>query len=205
MSEFSGLYKMNDENDLIDGIKHGDELTYKLLFERYYSLLCHFANAILKDPSLSEDVVDEVFLAIWQNRLNIDIRVSLRSYLICSVRNKCLNELKSSHHRMRISSVSYGDGADFIYSLFSDDKYPLGTLIEKEIEQHIIRCIESLPTECRIVFEKSRFDGMSYKAIAAELGISVNTVKYHIMNALSSLYRNLRPFLKLLIICFGAY
>lgn len=106
---------------------------------------------------------------------------------------------------MRISSVSYGDGADFIYSLFSDDKYPLGTLIEKEIEQHIIRCIESLPIECRIVFKKSRFDGMSYKAIAAELDISVNTVKYHIKNALSSLYKNLHPFLKLLIICFVVY
>ena len=89
---------------------------------------------------------------------------------------------------------------DFLDFLFVDDKQPLGMLLEQELEDELKRSIDELPLECRRVFYKSRFEQKKYEEIAEELGISVNTVKYHIKNALAFLQKRLGNYLKLLII-----
>ena len=82
------------------------------------------------------------------------------------------------------------------------DSYPLGTLLERELENEIYKAIDKLPDECRRVFAKSRFEGKSYEEISRELGISVNTVKYHIKNALASLHVDLSKYLLSLLLLF---
>ena len=82
------------------------------------------------------------------------------------------------------------------------DSHPLGTLLERELEEEIYKAIDKLPDECRRVFDKSRFEGKSYEEISQELGISVNTVKYHIKNALASLQTNLSKYLITLLLFF---
>lgn len=83
------------------------------------------------------------------------------------------------------------------------DSHPLGTLLERELEEEIYKAIDKLPNECRRVFDKSRFEGKSYEEISQELGISVNTVKYHIKNALASLQTNLSKYLITLLLFFS--
>jgi RNA polymerase sigma-70 factor (ECF subfamily) len=78
---------------------------------------------------------------------------------------------------------------------------PLTTVMGKELHQEIILAVERLPVECRTVFEKSRFEGKNYDDIATEMGISVNTVKYHIKNALSQLRKDLESFSALILVC----
>lgn len=78
--------------------------------------------------------------------------------------------------------------------------YPLGHLLEKELEEKIRTAIETLPHETRQVFELSRYEDMTYDEIAKRLGISVNTVKYHIKNAIRLLYSQLEPYLLLLLL-----
>lgn len=80
----------------------------------------------------------------------------------------------------------------------ADTTYPLGVLLEKELEQEIRKAIDEMPEESRIVFKKSRFELKKNEEIAQELGISVNTVKYHIKRALSFLRERLRGYLPLL-------
>lgn len=83
------------------------------------------------------------------------------------------------------------------------DNYPLGILLERELEHEIRMAIDKLPVECRCVFEKSRFEEKKYEEISQELGISINTVKYHIKNALSFLQTELSKYLIALILFFS--
>lgn len=190
------------EEQLIKKLRKGDEKAFRLLYDRHYVLLCRFANQILINAALAEEVVDDVIFYLWEHRSEVEIRYSIRAYLMRAVRNRCLNELQSQSHReeLHLSSFLSPESMDFLDFLFVDDKQPLGMLLEQELEDELKRSIDELPLECRRVFYKSRFEQKKYEEIADELGISVNTVKYHIKNALAFLQKRLGNYLKLLII-----
>ena len=187
-----------DDELLMALIRRGDQSAFRTLFERHYALLCSYAQSILHDASLSEEVVDDVFFALWKGREVLVISTSLRAYLIAAVRNGCLNELKSAAHRqaMQASSLSEPGTIAFIGHLLEDKSHPLGTLILKELESTLLHHIGQLPPECRAVFIASRLHAKSYQEIAHDLGISVNTVKYHIKNALAYLHQHMSDYLK---------
>ena len=88
-------------------------------------------------------------------------------------------------------------------AMIQSDEQPLGILLERELEKEIIKSIDSLGDECKRVFRKSRFEHKKNEEIATELGISVNTVKYHIKMALTRLHQDLRKYLILLISFFS--
>lgn len=190
------------EELLIKKLRKGDERAFRLLYDRHYMLLCRFANQLLNNVALAEEVVDDVIFYLWEHRQEVEIRYSIRAYLMRAVRNRCLNELQLQSHReeLHISSFLSPESMDFLDSLFVDNKQPLGMLLEQELEEELKRSIDELPLECRKVFYKSRFEQKKYEEIATELGISVNTVKYHIKNALAFLQRRLGNYLKLLIV-----
>ena len=190
------------EELLIKKLRKGDERAFRLLYDRHYVLLCRFANQLLNNAALAEEVVDDVIFYLWEHRQEVDICYSIRAYLMRAVRNRCLNELQLQSHReeLHISSFLSPESMDFLDSLFVDNKQPLGMLLEQELEEELKRSIDELPLECRKVFYKSRFEQKKYEEIATELGISVNTVKYHIKNALAFLQRRLGSYLKLLIV-----
>ncbi|WP_418826442.1 RNA polymerase sigma-70 factor [Phocaeicola sp.] len=190
------------EELLIKKLRKGDERAFRLLYDRHYMLLCRFANQLLNNAALAEEVVDDVIFYLWEHRQEVEIRYSIRAYLMRAVRNRCLNELQLQSHReeLHISSFLSPESMEFLDSLFVDNKQPLGMLLEQELEEELKRSIDELPLECRKVFYKSRFEQKKYEEIATELGISVNTVKYHIKNALAFLQRRLGNYLKLLIV-----
>lgn len=190
------------EELLIKKLRKGDERAFRLLYDRHYVLLCRFANQLLNNAALAEEVVDDVIFYLWEHRQEVEIRYSIRAYLMRAVRNRCLNELQSQSHReeLHLSSFLSPESMDFLDFLFVDDKQPLGMLLEQELEDELKRSIDELPLECRRVFYKSRFEQKKYEEIAEELGISVNTVKYHIKNALAFLQKRLGNYLKLLIV-----
>ena len=179
------------EEQLIKKLRTGDEKAFRLLYDCHYVLLCRFANQILNNAALAEEVVDDVIFYLWEHRSEVEIRYSIRAYLMRAVRNRCLNELQSQSHReeLHLSSFLSPESMDFLDFLFVDDKQPLGMLLEQELEDELKRSIDELPLECRRVFYKSRFEQKKYEEIAEELGISVNTVKYHIKNALAFLQK----------------
>ena len=189
------------EELLIKKLRKGDERAFRLLYDRHYVLLCRFANQLLNNAALAEEVVDDVIFYLWEHRQEVEIRYSIRAYLMRAVRNRCLNELQLQSHReeLHISSFLSPESMDFLDSLFVDNKQPLGMLLEQELEEELKRSIDELPLECRKVFYKSRFEQKKYEEIATELGISVNTVKYHIKNALAFLQRRLGSYLKSLL------
>jgi RNA polymerase sigma factor (sigma-70 family) len=109
----------------------------------------------------------------------------------------------SKKERTEVAFSSIPEEGEMRY-LLSDD-YPLGSLLEHELEEEIHHAIRNLPEVCRKVFIKSRFEGKKYEEIATELNISVNTVKYHIKSALSSLHSELGRYLIILILFFSTF
>lgn len=175
------------EKQLIEELRCGNESAFRRIYDRHYVPLCRFADLFLHDASLSEEVVDDAIFYLWEHRSEVEITYSLKAYLMKSVRNRCLNELNSLAHReeLQFSSFSLPENVEFLDTLFIEKDHPLGYLLEQELEEELERSIEALPEECRVVFKKSRFEQKKYEEIARELNISVNTVKYHIKNALA--------------------
>ena len=189
------------ESLIIRELKEGNEHAYRYVFDAHYDVLCVIATRYLHDDFLAESVVGDVIFHLWETRENIDIQTSLRQYLVRSVRNRCLDYLKSRRvrHEQTISTLS--DDGRLLEKPASHD-HPLGYLLEKELEQTINDAIERLPVDCRRVFKMSRFDGKKNAEIAQELGISVNTVKYHMKQALRLLQQQLGKYFIFLLMAY---
>lgn len=183
------------EKEIILQLVRGEEIAYKHLFDHHYQVLCRIANEFLKDDFLSETIVGDVIFHLWEKREELNIQTSLRAYLVRSVRNRCINYLQQEYVRKETNDLPSDDALQSAGIHSVSDHYPLATLLEKELEIEIAKSIEKLPDECRTVFEMSRFENMKYLEIAEKLGISVNTVKYHIKNALAKLSLDLNKYL----------
>lgn len=137
--------------------------------------MCHYALKFIHDTHLAEDIIQEVFIKIWEEKIRIRIIKSVKSYLYKSVRNKCLDKLKSEH----IRSVHTKS--------FFEEKNKIVDSVEIEYEEfryHLSECVEKLPPRCKNVYTCSRFQNMKQEKIASEMGISLKTVKFQIGKAL---------------------
>lgn len=194
---------MKNKDAIINSLlKVGDSRAYKYIYDHHYEVLCKFAFHYLEDIYLVETVVNDVIIHLWEIRESLDIQGSLRNYLFKAVRNRCLNHLNSNTNRHEINVSNLTDEEWLCFDSCFSEEQPLGTLLAKELELEIKKAIDALPSECKIVFKKSRFEHKKYEDIASELGISVNTVKYHMKNALAALNKTLEGYLISLFILF---
>jgi len=197
---------IQEEIEIIKQLKSRNERAYRYLFDRHYVLLCKIAAEYVKDDFIAETIVGNVIVSIWEKRDSFEITTSLRAYLVQAVRNRCLNYLELKHVRKEVRLNDGTDAAGGIdYLALADDSYPLGTLLEKELEDEIARAIDRLPEECRRVFRMSRFEQLRNQDIAEKLNISVNTVKYHLKNALKRLSDDLNKYLITILILLLTY
>lgn len=173
-------------------LRDGDERAWRALFEEHYAVLCHFAVQFVQDRFTAEALVGDVLFTLWERRDNLEIRDSVRSYLLRAVRNRCLNHLQSFNNKKmsQLSSVAQ----EGLEQVMKEDYQ--GRLLE--LEDELQKAVAQLPGNSRIVFEKSRVEQLKYEEIAQELGISVNTVKFHMKKALALLREKLAKYLALI-------
>ena len=165
----------NPDDPELKAIKEGYTKSFELLFRKYYQGLCNYCMGILGDAEKTEDVVQDAFVYLWENRRRINIKTSLKSYLYQSVRHGALKVIRSQTLEQRhISRLT-----EFIEYLEQSE------FSEEELSglQKVEQAIEELPSQCKSVFLMSLVDEKSYKQIADELVISLNTVKTHISKA----------------------
>lgn len=105
------------EELLIKKLRKGDERAFRLLYDRHYVLLCRFANQLLNNAALAEEVVDDVIFYLWEHRQEVEIRYSIRAYLMRAVRNRCLNELQLQSHREELHISSFCRLKVWIFSI----------------------------------------------------------------------------------------
>lgn len=153
---------------------------FKMVFDQHYNTLCNYALALLKDPSASEDVVQEVFIRIWEKRRDIITSETIRFYLFTAVRNNCLTHLQKER---KAAIVAFNDCDDAEESM----AFPEEVKTESDYKSQLASAMDQLPPKCREVFLLSRMSKQSYKEIADTLDISVKTVENQIGKALKIL------------------
>ncbi|MFV0580520.1 MAG: RNA polymerase sigma-70 factor [Parabacteroides gordonii] len=187
---------IKSEQIFISRLKNGNEAAYRELYNLHYALLCRYAVQWVRDAFWAETIVEDVIFHIWEMRESFEIHVPLRSYLLRAVRNSCLNYLNQSSTRYELSfSCLDTEEEDIVFTVLTENDYPLGSLLEMELEGEILAAVESLPEDCKRVFKKSRYEYKKNEEISIELNISVNTVKYHLKRALSLLRERLGKYL----------
>ncbi|MBI9064402.1 MAG: RNA polymerase sigma-70 factor [Marinilabiliaceae bacterium] len=170
--------------NLLERIKRGDEVAFEKLFMMYFNRLFGLARGILKDEGLAQDIVQEVYIKFWEKRKEIQ-PINLEAYLYRLVRNQCISQIR----HLKVVNNTKRDFSDIknIEELYRidfvrDEPY---VVIEKELEQEIVRVMKSLPDRCREVFTLSRVAGLKNREIAEELGMNVKNVEKHITKALA--------------------
>lgn len=169
-------------------LKVGDEQVWGELFRDCYPLMCHLAFQFTKDRSASESITMDIFTDLWTRRSALDEDKPIKPYLLKAVRYRCINYLKSFH----IKNMTPLEEETFLDDEILDGSYPLGRLMDDEFSDIVDKSVGELPEASRRVFEMSRADGLKYDEIAKSLGISVNTVKYHIKRSLAILREKLQ-------------
>jgi RNA polymerase sigma-70 factor, ECF subfamily len=170
--------------------KHNEEEFFESLFKKWYAVLCPFVYRIVRDKEIAQDLVQDVFVKLWEKRAQIEITTSIKSYLFRACMNAALNH-ESSKKKYKVSNeesvtLSLSDGSS------TDDALHSG-----ELEKKINEAIDSLPPACKNVFILSRFEELSYKEIADTLQISIKTVENQMGKALKILRVHLNDYLVL--------
>lgn len=187
---------MYDIDKLIfEKVQKSDDNAFEILFSNYYQALCLYANRYLNDLNASEEIVSELFTTIWQQRENMVIPESFKSYSFKAVQNRCLNYLK--HKKIESRYLEYLNRKNLINDAAYQNSV-IDSYSSKELSQQIEKAIESLPEKCREIFRLSRFDNLTYKQIAEKLSVSAKTVENQMGIALSKLRILLREFLTFL-------
>lgn len=184
--------------DVTTNIDFGNECVFKDAFDRHYRSLCFYALRILGEDYLVDDLVQEVFLRTWERHLVFATVGSMKAYMYSSVHNACVNLKKSVGTHRRHHSIIMNEGKRAV----DEESALMEDTLEAEVFSEIFGAIENLPYACRRVFELSYINGMSVEAVAAELGVSSNTVKTQRSRAKKILQESLKGLYSIMYILF---
>ena len=181
------------DQEILSAIQLGNERVFEAVFRQHYNALCQYGYSFLKDWDDTEEVVQAVFLVIWEKRGTLEINLSLKSYLYRAVHNRCLNRIKhlavQAEHRNQME-------AEPVQAF----EAPAQLLMANELSDRLQEVIQLLPEQCRLIFTMSRFDELKYQEIADRLGLSIKTVENQIGKALRILRTELAEYLPALIL-----
>jgi RNA polymerase sigma-70 factor, ECF subfamily len=180
----------------------GDKKAFDDLFKRFYPRLTAYACLFL-EPQAAEDVIQDVFVYIWENSESIYIHTSLDAYLFKAVYQRCLNQLKQRKTRNYHHKLIEDYLMDFESKLFDPDTNDsIRKLYMEDLKDEIKNAIDSLPDKCREVFMLSYIYDLKNKEISEVLGVSLSTVENHVYNALKVLRRKLAKYAAIITVIF---
>jgi len=168
---------MTSDNEIIRRIRQGDIGQFESLFRSSYVSLVRYAKTLIKDHDTAEEIVQDLFFRLWQDKEKLNIESSLNGYLFRSVHNKCLHFIEHKKVVERYAEEM---------SLIQPDKQenPSDILQYRELQAKVSKILERLPERCGQVFYLSRFEGLKYSEIAEKLSVSVKTVESNMGRAL---------------------
>lgn len=177
------------EKELILALKQGDIRAYEELFRRKYDYFLRFAQRILKDLYVAEDILQNVFMKVWDNRQNLDETMSLHNYLFVLTKNQIYSYLRSKKNYLDIEG---DESFDLHVSMVEE------VLEAKEMGLILNDIIEAMPPQRKTIFKMSRYEQMPDKAIAEKLDLSPRTVEKHIQLALKDIRSSMQKMVSLL-------
>jgi RNA polymerase sigma-70 factor (family 1) len=193
-----------DEKALLARLAVGHADAFASLFNQYQEPVTQFIIRFVKLPQLAEDLSQEVFLKIWQQREKLADLQSFRAFLFIVARNHTLNSLETASHSQAAIGAITRQALNLRVDSSTDDQ-----VLSREYLDFLRRVIDDLPPRSREVFRLCREQQLSYNEVAAQLGISRNSVKNHMVHSMkilkAAVERDLGiPLSLFLIILYGA-
>lgn len=184
---------MGDYNDdfLLFELKNGRERAFDYIFRKYYKSLCAQAMSYISDLDTAQYVVQECLVKFWEKRSELDEIQNLAGYLSQMVRNQCIDNLRKSKSRNKI--IEHAMKTDL------NENSTENQLLVHEFEEKLVLALSNLPERCRMAFEYSRFEELTYPEIAKKMNISVKAVEALLSRALKSLRIQLKDYLPFLL------
>ena len=177
--------KDNITNELLIHLKNGDMLAFDQIYELYSHKLFSFVFRILKDEAAADDVVQEVFIKIWESREKLGDYKLLNSYIFTIAYNNSIDLIrKKINNNKYLEHLRISASINFTPSIVSQIEY-------NELNKEVEKLVENLPERQKQVYLLHREEGLTYPEIAERLGISKNTVENHMVKALKYLRHNL--------------
>ena len=186
----------NDNNLLIEALRNGDEKAYAYLIDTYHHKLCVYANSLVKNIYSAEDIVQNVFIKVWEQRTRLKSDHALKSFLYKLVYNEFIDLYRKNQSLFSLEK-SYYDALNSI--VFEDDSESFQRVLNVVNKE-----IQNLPPKCKEVFILSKKEGLTNIEIAEHLDVSVKTVEAQITKAFSILRTSLEEKVKnVLFLLFG--
>ena len=176
-------------SDLIASNRQID--AFKEIFYKFHGRLVLFANKFTGDMQVSQDLVQDAFLKLWEKSESLSSVESPKAYLFTAVRNNCYNHLRHMNIKKATDDLLVHKINDLENSLYFDPDDPLKSLLETEITDKIEEIIGLMPEKCRQVYRLSRQEYKKNSQIAEEMGISVKMVEKYVSKALLLLRKGL--------------
>ena len=168
---------MYSDSETIGRIRQGDKQEFERLFRSSYASLVRYTRTLIRDHDAAEEIVQDLFFRLWQDRQNLRIESSLNGYLYRSVHNRALHSIE---HQKVVSRH-----ADEIQAAAEVTSEPVTDAIYyNELQSRVARVLERLPERCRMIFRLNRFEGLKYNEIADKLAVSLKTVEADMGKAL---------------------
>lgn len=183
MEELVQDIKEYNESNVISALKNSDKKAFDRLFRKFYPILCAYCHKFVSLED-SEEIVQDTLLWIWENRETLSIEKNIASYLFKSVYNRALNKISSTDCRNKINRLYF----EYMQETLQNKDYYQADELREKVREAIAR----LPENYRQAFIMHRFEGMTYKEIAEQLGVSSKTVDYRIQQSLKILKSDLK-------------
>jgi RNA polymerase sigma-70 factor (family 1) len=177
-----------EENLLVQRMLGGDESAFSIIFKTYYLNLVLFAGTFLKDRQAAEEIVQDVFIRLWENRESVMITSSLRSLLLKSIQNKCIDTIR------HLKIVEDYQSKLQNYPLLLENNTE-NYVLYSELEDDLKKALGKIPDDFSKIFLLNRFEGLTYPEIASQLNLSVRMVEIRMGKALALLKHYLKDYL----------
>ena len=181
------------ERILLEKLKNDDQSAFTIIFTKYYDDLVRFSFGYTRDSDASEEIIQEVFLKLWENRKSLVIHSSLKSFLLKSVQNRSIDSLRHVSIAHKYVSLVLE------HPLLAENDTE-NYILHSELEANFNHAMAIIPVEYAEAFRMSRIETLNYQDIAQKLGISVRTVEVRISKALNLLRNELKDYLVLVLI-----
>ena len=180
--------------------KEAENIDFERIYVDHFSKMKRFAKAYVVAEDIAENIVQDVFMELWEKREVLSMPVNITAFLFTATKNRCVDHLRHSIMVRKTTDRMCEEQKQLLKMKFDSlEAFNQDILTEKNIETILTNAIDSLPEKCRQIFIKNRIEGKKQKDIADEMDISVNTVESQMAVAYKKLRVELKDYLPVLI------
>ena len=188
------------EKETLEQLKKGDPKAFELVFRLWYEPLVNFADEYISDIESSRNIVQNIFMRLWEKHSLVDPDSNLKSYMYMATRNSCLSHFRHLRVETAFFEKSRKNSENLQLNYEALHELDIEQIDLTKLEKLIQETIDSLPERCREVFIMSRYDELKNKEIAEKLNISVKAVEANITRAIAKLRENTHEYIPELVL-----